>query len=537
MEYGWISLIPPLLAIILAWTTKDALLSLIIAVFVGATILAGYNPLLGFMDTCRVYIAGQVADTWNAQVFIFLLVLGGLIGVLGKAGGMKAVGEYFAKKSKNVKNTLLITWFLGIVVFIDDYVNMLVVGNTMRPVTDELNISREKLSYVMDSTGAPVSSIALISSWIAFALSLIKSNYEALNIDLSVYGSFLKSIPYNYYSIFAILLVGIVILQQKDFGPMYKAEVRARTTGKVIRDGGQPMMSDEITKMDVKDEEKCLNAFETLALLVSVIIICMFGMWYDGGGLEGAGVIDALSSGDTAVGLLWSSFASAFIAMGIVVSRKKLSFKDTLDAFINGCKSMLFACIILLMVWAIAGVTADIGTAQYVISNAEKFISAGAIPGFAFAIAFFIAFTTGSSWTAQAIVMPIAIPLAHSLGGAEFASSGLIYAAIGAVLTGGAGGGHCSPLSDCTILASTGAGSDHMDHVNTQLPYAILALAASLLLGYIPTAFGVSPYICIIVGLAGEWLFIKYVGKSIKYEDIKDLDYRTLGKAKKSKAV
>ncbi|MCT4604842.1 MAG: Na+/H+ antiporter NhaC family protein [Marinisporobacter sp.] len=535
MEYGWISLIPPLLAIILAWITKDALLSLFIGVFVGATILAGYNPLLGFMDTCSNYIAGQVADTWNAQVFIFLLVLGGFIGVLGRAGGMKDVGDYFAKKAKTVKKTLFITWILGLVVFIDDYVNMLVVGNTMRPVTDKLKISREKLSYVMDSTGSPVSSVALISSWIAFALALIKSNFEKLNIDLSVYGTFIHSIPYNYYSIFAVLLVAIVILLEKDFGPMYRAEVRARTTGKVIRDGAMPMMSKELTEIKGSDKDKSLNVFETLGLLVFVIVICMLGMWYDGGGLKGASLIDALSNGGTAVGLLWSSFASSIVAMAIVVSRRKISFKDTLESFIDGCKSMLFACIILLMVWAIAGVTADIGTAEYVIHHAEKFISPGAVPAFVFVIAFFIAFTTGSSWTAQGIVMPIAIPLAYKLGGAEFASSGLLYAAVGAVLTGGAGGGHCSPLSDCTILASTGSGSDHMDHVNTQLPYAILALVVSLFVGYIPIGFGVSPWILIPVGLIVEALFIKYVGKSIRYEDIKDLDYKTLGSQKTSK--
>lgn len=530
MEYGLISLVPPLLAIILAWITKDALLSLFIGVFVGATIMAGYNPILGFMDTTSVYIAGQVSDEWNAQVFIFLLVLGGLIGVLGQSGGMKSVGEYFASKAKTVKNTLVITWVLGIVVFIDDYVNMLVVGNTMRPVTDRMKISREKLSYVMDSTGSPVSSIALISSWIAFALALIKSNYEELGIDLSVYGSFLRSIPYNFYSIFAILFVLIVILMEKDFGPMYKAEVRARTTGKVIRDGAMPMVSDELTKMEIDESKKSLNAFETLGLLVSVIVICMVGMWYDGGGLNGASLIDALSNGDTAIGLLWASFASAIIAMGIVISRRKLKYKEVLDAFINGTKSMLFACIILLMVWAIAGVTSDIGTADYVIHHAEKFISPGAVPAFIFIIAFLIAFTTGSSWTAQAIVMPIAIPLAYKLGGAEFASSGLIYAAIGAVLTGGAGGGHCSPLSDCTILASTGSGSDHMDHVNSQLPYALLALFVALIIGYIPTGFGISPFIIIPIGLVVEALFLKIVGKSIKEEDIARLKPKELEK-------
>lgn len=519
-SFGFVSLIPPLLAIILAWWTRQAVISLFVGVFTGATIIAGYNPFMGFLNTFTDYVVNSLTDSWNASVLIFLLALGGLIGIISRAGGSKAIGDYFSKKADTVRKAGFVTWIMGIIVFIDDYVNMLIVGNTMRPITDKLKISREKLSYIMDSTGAPMSSLALISSWVAFELGLIQSGFESVGIDLAVYPSFLKSIPYRFYSIFALILVFIVIYLAKDFGPMYKAEVRARKTGKVLRDGAKPMVSKELTEME-EAEDTSLSALEAIILILSVVIFTLMGIWYDGGGLSGATLSEALTHGDSGVALLWASFVSSIIAGILVLSRGSLDTSEVLDSWIDGAKSMLFACIILVLVWSIAGVTDDLGTANYIVQHTQEVIAPWFVPSLVFAIAFIISFSTGSSWTAQAIVMPIAIPLAHSIGAPLFVS-------IGAVLTGGAGGGHCSPLSDCTILASTGAGADHIDHVNTQLPYSLLAAGVGIIFGYLPAGFGVPAYILLPLGVIVMYFFVNYVGKSVKEEDLENVSLEEL---------
>lgn len=514
-SYGIVSIIPPILAIVLAWWTRQAIISLFIGILTGATILANYNPFMGFLNTFTDFIVASLTDSWNASVIIFLLALGGMIGIMGKAGGTKAIGDYFARKAKTVKKASIATWIMGIVVFIDDYVNMLIVGTTMRPITDELNISREKLSYIMDSTGSPMSSMALISSWVAFELGLIEAGFQQVGIELAVYPSFLRSIPYRFYSIFALILVFIIISQSKDFGPMYKAEVRARKTGKVLRDGAKPMISKELTEMEDIDETG-LSAFQTLGLILSVVIFAIFGIWFDGGGLAGASLTTALTTGDSGTALLWASFISSILTGLFVFFQSSLDTSEVLDSWIDGAKAMLFACVILILVWSIAAVTGELGTANFIVEHAKGVIAPWLIPTLVFFISFIIAFSTGSSWTAQAIVMPIAIPLAYSIGAPLFIS-------IGAVLTGGAGGGHCSPLSDCTILASTGAGADHMDHVNTQLPYALLAAAVAIIFGYIPAALGVPAYILIPLGIFVMYLFVKFVGKSVKEEDLENI--------------
>src|SRR6056297_2880091 len=271
-NYGLISLITHLLAIFLAWWSKEVIISLFLGVFSGALILAGYNPVIGFVNTLDNYMLASLADSWNAGIIIFLLSMGGMIGIINKAGGVVAIGEYVAKKAKTIKNTLLVTWSMGVLIFFDEYANTLIVGNTMRPITDKMKVSREKLSFVVDLTAAAVSSIVPISTWIAFEVGVIKDGFQNLGIEQSAYSTFVQSIPYRFYSILALIFALIIIYTMKDFGPMYTAEHRARTTGETLRPGSTPMVSKELEEVE-KPEGPSFSIFDAFSPIVVVIVV------------------------------------------------------------------------------------------------------------------------------------------------------------------------------------------------------------------------------------------------------------------------
>ena len=526
-NFGWLSILPPLVAIVLAFATKQVLLSLFLGIFLGATMLNGWNPGLGFLRSFDEYMVGSLADTWDAAIMIFLLSIGGMVGVINKMGGTIAVADALSKKVKSSKTAQLFTWILGVLVFFDDYANTLIVGPTMRPITDKNNVSKEKLSFLIDSTSAPVTGIALISTWVGYQVGVIRNVYQSMGMEGNYYGIFLQSIPYSYYCIFALVLSLFTILMQREYGPMYDAEKRARTTGKLIADGAKPMSSDEITKMEIRKDIK-YKASNAVVPIVTLIVSAFIGLWYNGYllteeainpfSMEGLRI--CFGNADSSMVLLWASMISSILAMVMGVAQKILTMDEAFDSWVDGAKSMVMACMILLLAWSLGTVTKSVGTADFLVQVVSNKLPFAILPVIVFAISAVISFATGTAWGTMAIVIPLAIPLAFSfveVGGDPH----MVIVTISAVLSGAIFGDHCSPISDTTIMSSMASGSDHLDHVKTQMPYALTAAVIGAICYLIAGFLGAHPVVVLLIGTAMIYGVLKFYGKSVKVEDLK----------------
>lgn len=488
-NYGFLSLLPPLVAIALCFITKRVLASLFIGVWVGATILVGWNPIGGVTKTLS-YIVENAADSWNATILLFDFVVGGLIGLIYLSGGAQAFVKSVTKKVKTARDGQVAAWLFGLVIFFDDYSNTAVVGNAFRAVSDKLRISREKFSYIVDSTAAPVASIALISTWIGYEVGLIGDAIEGTSVAMAPYTIVLYSIPYRFYSIFAIILVLAIALSGRDYGPMLKAEYRARTTGKVFADGATPLSGGSELKVLEGIPQRTVNMVVPIVVLV---VVSIFGMWWTGGGTSAESFTAAISDADAMTALLWGAMFAVIIAIIMYKVQGIGTLADMMDAFIDGAKMMLLANLILLSAWSIGSVAGEMGTAPYVVEAVRGIISPLILPMIIFLICNVISFATGTSWGTMAITMPIAVPLALSLGVP-------LPLAISAVLTGSVMGDHCSPISDTTIMSSMFSGSDHMDHVKTQIPYAFTASGVAML-AYLAAGTGMSVALILPLGI------------------------------------
>ncbi len=504
MDYGWISILPPLLAIILALLTQEVLLSLFTAVFIGACIVAG-GPVQGFMDTLNKYLVGALTDNWNISILIFCLSIGGLIGIVDKNGGTSGIASLIVDKAKTTKSTLFSTWLLGILIFFDDYANSLIVGNTMRSITDKQGISREKLAYIVDSTAAPISSMALISTWVGMELGLIQSGLSDLGLELGAYDVFLRSIPFRFYSLLALVFVLVLIFTGKDYGPMLKAERKAIMSTNTLNDNVNNSSESNTGKVSAKSS-KWYNAILPIGL---VVLITLIGLYYNGGGFAGASIRTAFSNADASVVLLWASFSGIILAGLMTKVQRILTINEIIDAFIEGVKSMTVPAMILALAWSLGGVNSELGTAVFMVNTIGKSVPAFLIPLVMFLIPAVVAFSTGTSWGTNSIVMPIAIPMAYMAGG-----EALLIPTIGAVLTGAVLGDHISPISDTTIMSSMASGCDHVSHVKTQIPYALTVGAVSILFGFIPAGLGFNPFISLAAGLLALLITVKFLGRN-----------------------
>jgi Na+/H+ antiporter NhaC len=488
-NYGFLSLLPPLVAISLCFITKRVLASLFIGVWVGATILIGWNPIGGVTKTLG-YIVENAADSWNATILLFDFVVGGLIGLIYLSGGAQAFVKSVTKKVKTARDGQFAAWLFGLVIFFDDYSNTAVVGNAFRAVSDKLRMSREKFSYIVDSTAAPVASIALISTWIGYEVGLVGDAIEGTSVAMTPYTIVLHSIPYRFYSIFAIILVLAIALSGRDYGPMLNAEHRARTTGKVFADGAIPLSGGSELKVLEGVPQKTMNMVAPIAVLVGVTI---YGMWHTGGGTTAESFIKAIEDSDAMTALLWGASFAVIVAIIMYKVQGIGTLADMMDAFVDGAKMMLLANLILLSAWSIGSVCSEIGTAPYVVEAARRVISPLLVPMVIFLICNLISFSTGTSWGTMAIAMPIAVPLSLSLGVP-------LPLGISAVLTGSVMGDHCSPISDTTIMSSMFSGSDHIDHVKTQIPYAFTAAGVAVL-AYLAAGTGMSWLLVLPLGI------------------------------------
>jgi len=519
---GILSLAPPIIAIILAFVARQVLVSLFCGVWIGSIFIYDYNIINGFIRTVDTFFIKAITDSSQAAILLFSLTLGGMVGVISRSGGTAGIVDKLSEMAKTRRAGQLVTWAMGLLIFFDDYANTLVVGNTMRPFTDKLKISREKLSYIVDSTAAPVASIAIISTWVGFQVGLIEQVFSVLHLDQNAYGVFLKSIPFSTYSILALFFVFMIAASRRDFGPMRQAEIRAVNEGKPLRDGAQPVSDTESNEFVPAPEIK-KRWYNGLIPIVVVILITFAGLYMDGKNELGADVANStlgqiFGAANSYNVLIWAAFSGMFVAAFLSVMQRILKVGQAISAAVSGYKSMLLACMVLILAWSIGDICETLNTAGFVLSLTQDMLSPHMVPFITFFIAGIISFSTGSSWATMAILTPIVIPIAHSLSidaGLEVGLSfNILLATIGAILSGSVFGDHCSPISDTTILSSMASAADHVDHVRTQLPYAMTAGFFASVCGYIPAGWGLPPYISIVIGMTGMILFLRVFGKT-----------------------
>ncbi len=521
---GVLSLLPPLVAIALALIFRDVLVSLFVGVFAGAFILAGGHAPAAFARSIDQFLLGALADKDHAAIIIFSTLLGGMVGIINRSGGTQGIVAWLSRYATTARSGQLAAWLMGVLVFFDDYANTLIVGSTMRPVTDRLRVSREKLAYIVDSTAAPVASLAPLTTWIGFEVGLIAAAFADIGVPYNAYSTFIATIPYRFYPIFTLLLGFAVALSGRDFGPMLAAERRARRTGKVLGADAVPL-ADFSAQILAPPLGKPLRPANALLPILTVIAVTVGGLYLTGRtqageGLEG--VRDAFAAANPFKALLWASLAGVVMAAALATVQRILTIRETMLALVEGLKSMLLAMVVLTLAWSIGAVCSELHTASYVVGVTRSVLSAHWLPVLVFLVAAAVSFATGTSWGTMAIVMPLVVPIAHGLAGEaglSFADSSyraLMLGAISSVLAGSVWGDHCSPISDTTVMSSMASGCDHIAHVRTQLPYALVVGAVGMLVGDIPTAFGVSPWISLAVGGAILLVGIRLLGQPVE---------------------
>lgn len=516
---AWLAILPPIIAILLALVTRQMIISLFAGIWFGVGIINGYNFFAGFFITFNDYLVKSLAKTDHASIIIFSLLFGGMVGIISKNGGMRGIVQMFSKYANSRRKGLLATSLLGTVIFFDDYANTLLVGNTMRPFTDKLKISREKLSYIVDSTAAPIANLAPISTWAVFKMSLLIEPYQNANITQSPYITFLKSIPYSFYGIFSLLLLYSLALMKRDYGPMLDAERRALQENKLLRDGANPIVDENLIQND-KFSDDSTHWANAILPIVSVILTTIISLYITGkNNLKGLQptLRNIVGNANSFSALMWAAAVGCFVALLLTLLRGILSLEDTIDAWLSGIKSMVLAVIILILAWSLGLLTQDMQTATYIIHITRDIISPVILPISVFILSATVAFSTGTSWGTMSIFVPLVIPLALSM--VDSINSPIYLSSFAAILSGATLGDHCSPISDTTILSSMASGSDHIDHVKTQIPYSILAGLVAIVFGFLPAGFQIYNPVLLIIGLISMILFIYFGGKS--WESIK----------------
>lgn len=537
-KYGFLTLIPPIVAIVLAFVTKNVVVSLALGILSGGIILnfAGFNIFYtivqAFLDLVNRAV-GSLADPWNAGIILQVLAIGGVINLVSKMGGAKAIAEALSKKAKSARSAQIITWFAGLLVFFDDYANSLIIGPMMRPVTDGMKISRERLAFIIDATAAPVAGIAIISTWIGLEVGLIGDAFNSIGVDQNAFGVFLSTIPFRFYNILILAFIVITALLLKDFGPMRKCELQARRGGQVLEDGDK--LNEQISKEhdDLEPLEGVTpSVWNAIIPIGTLIIAALIAFYYSGYtaimGSEDAATIalmqnspisfaairEAFSNSDASVALFQSALFAGIVAMAMGVAKKMFTVAQGIEIWIDGMKTLLITCVILICAWSLSSVIKELGTAKFLINYLSGSIPAFTLPSIIFILGAIISFATGTSYGTMGILMPLAIPLAYSIN----PDMSYVIVSTSAVLTGAIFGDHCSPISDTTILSSMGAGCDHIEHVRTQIPYSLFIAVITIVFGYIPAGFGLPVYIVLPLALIAVFVGVQIFGKSVEVE-------------------
>ncbi|PSQ87745.1 MAG: sodium:proton antiporter [Bacteroidetes bacterium QH_2_63_10] len=507
---GWLSVLPPLLAIGMALVYRRVVPALFFGVWVGAVIAISFSPwgvFKGLLDTFEVYVLNAMATSSHVAIILFSLMIGGMVGIISKNGGTLGIVERLTGWASDSKRGQVVTGVLGVSIFFDDYANTLIVGNTMRPVTDRLRISREKLAYIVDSTAAPISTIALVTTWIGYQVGLLGTAIENIEgFSQAAYSVFLSSIPYNFYPLLALFFVFLVAYSGLDFGPMYEAEKRARDTGKVL--GNDANVDEAAAEGDELEPPegtpyRAFNAVIPILVLVGGVLVGLYATGVQVVGAD-APLKDIIGEADSYTALMWGSLLGVLVAAALSLGQGILDLEQTVEAWYEGLKSMLFAMIILVLAWALSNITDVLHTADYLVSILGEALPPGAVPAIIFVLAAATAFATGSSWGTMGILIPLVIPLVWAVlvknGMDAPAHYHILYSSVSCVLAGSVWGDHCSPISDTTILSSMASGCDHIEHVRTQLPYALSVGTVAILFGTLPAGFGMHWLIGLTIG-------------------------------------
>lgn len=484
-HHGIFSILPPVLAIILAIKTRQVFVSLLFGVWLGWIILSGWNFLTGTTATIQALV-DVFKDGGNTRTIMFCCLVGAIIAFIQRSGGVagfvKKINNYLErlenkKAGKSRKNVQLIAWATGTAIFVESSINALTVGTVFRPIFDRLKIPREKLAYIADSISAPTCILIPLNAWGAYIMGLLAAQGFANPLTALV-----KAFPLNFYPMFAVAMVLFVIFSQKDFGPMKKAEKRAREEGKVIRDGAVPLISSDVVSLEKKDnvQEKAMNMIIPILVMVGMMPLMLIYtgwnqvenisdfIWYEQ-------IFYALGKGSGSTAVLYSVLTAIITASILYTAQRIFTFAETIELIFKGISGLIPLALLMMLAFAIGTVCRELGTGLYAAELSKEWLSPNFVPVIVFLVACFIAFSTGTSWGTFAIMLAIGIPMAQTL-------NANVYLAIAAALGGGVFGDHCSPISDTTIIASMASASDHIDHVKTQLPYALTAGAFSALL-------------------------------------------------------
>ena len=519
----WMSVLPPLVAIVMALLIKEVISSLFMGVLTGTFIMAlyaGHSPEQalggGILRVVDTYVVGSLFDKDHVTIIVFTMLIGGMVRIITANGGMQGVVNWLSRRAKSPRSGQLMTFLMDLCIFFDDYSNTLVVGNTMRPIADRLKVSREKLAYIVDSTSAPVVAVAFVTTWIGAELSYIQDGIRAIGLEASAYSVFFHSLAYSFYPFLTLGFVLMIILSGRDFGPMLTAERKARMAS---------AMEAETTNSVAKPAH-IIDALVPLAVLIFGTIIGLVATGYD------ASVWNDNSEGffpklSTTIGaansyqaLLWASLCSMLTAIVVTLLRGALAFGKVMEEMVEGFKSMFNAVLILTMAWSIALVTKDMHTAEFVSQLLlEWSLSPAIVPVLTFLLAALIGFSTGTSWGTMAILYPLILPsswlLCQEQGLSVDATMPLFYNVVASVLAGSVMGDHCSPISDTTIMSSLASSCNHLQHVSTQMPYALTVGGVALLIGILPTALGLPSWAAFLMGFAVMGLVVRLVGKKV----------------------
>ena len=491
------SLVPPVVAIVLALITKEVYSSLFVGILIGGAFWSGFKPEATILHVFQDGVVGVLTDSYNMGILVFLVILGVMVCMMNKAGGSAAFGRWAKEHIKTRAGAQLATIALGVLIFIDDYFNCLTVGSVMRPVTDSHNVSRAKLAYLIDATAAPICIIAPISSWAAAVTGFVKGE-DGFSI-------FIRAIPYNYYAILTIIMMVTLVLAKEDYGPM-KAHEKNAIEGDLFTTGDRPF--ENATENAIYNKGKVIDL---VFPILSLIVCCVIGLIYSGGFFSGTGFVEAFSGSDASVGLMLGSFFAMVITIVFYAVRKVLRFSDSMACIPEGFKAMVPAILILTFAWTLKAMTDSLGAAPFVASvmNSAAGGLMNLLPAIIFLVGCFLAFATGTSWGTFGILIPIVVAVFQGT------NETMMIISISACMAGAVCGDHCSPISDTTIMASAGAQCNHVNHVSTQLPYAMTVAAVSCIT-YVIAGILQNAVICLVIGIAlqiGVLLAIKAITK------------------------
>lgn len=520
----WLSILPPLIAIVMALLLKEVISALFFGVLSGTFIMALYSGqepgtalgsgLLRVMDT---YVVGSIFDIDHAMIIVFTLTIGGMVKIISANGGMQGIVNWLLRRANGPRSGQLMTFVMDLCIFFDDYSNTLMVGNTMRPVADKLRVSREKLAFIVDSTAAPVVAIAFVTTWIGAELSYIQEGIDVIGLEASAYSVFVNSLKYSFYPLLTLCFVLMIIHSGRDYGPMLKAEREART--KVVSDSNSQDNSNK--------QAHGIDALLPLLTLIFGTIIGLFitgydsAIWQDSSHGFFTKLSETIGEANSYLALIWSSIVSLIISVIMTLYRGTLTFGKIMDEMVDGFKVMFNAVLILTMAWSIALVTKHMHTAEFVSAILLKLsLSPYIIPALTFLLAALIGFSTGTSWGTMAILYPLILPaswmLCQNQGLGVDATMPLFYSVVASVMAGSVMGDHCSPISDTTIMSSMASGCNHLQHVKTQMPYALTVGAVALFIGVLPTSLGLPSWLAFLMALAILGIIVKFVGKKVE---------------------